>query len=101
MYWLIGNLLIDRNNRIKVYGIIAEVVNYFKKRRIFIWMFSEGIRSRGRGLLSFKIGVFYAVIAAGVSIIFVCVFIISNKINFNRLYNGLVIVEMLSLIDVS
>lgn len=48
LYWLTGNLLIDRNNRTKAHGTIAEVVNHFKKRRISIWMFPEGTRSRGR-----------------------------------------------------
>lgn len=45
LYWLTGNLLIDRNNRTKAHGTIAEVVNHFKKRRISIWMFPEGTRS--------------------------------------------------------
>lgn len=30
LYWLTGNLLIDRNNRTKAHGTIAEVVNAFK-----------------------------------------------------------------------
>ena len=30
LYWLTGNLLIDRNNRAKAHGTIAEVVNHFK-----------------------------------------------------------------------
>lgn len=64
-------------------------------------MFPEGTRSRGRGLLPFKTGAFHAAIAAGVPIIPVCVSTTSNKINLNRLHNGLVIVEMLPPIDVS
>ncbi|STW04562.1 1-acyl-sn-glycerol-3-phosphate acyltransferase [Klebsiella grimontii] len=58
LYWLTGNLLIDRNNRAKAHGTIAEVVNAFKKRNISFWMFPEGTRSRGRGLLPFKTGAF-------------------------------------------
>ncbi len=42
LYWLTGNLLIDRNNRTKAHGTIAEVVNAFKKRKISFWMFPEG-----------------------------------------------------------
>lgn len=64
-------------------------------------MFPEGTRSRGRGLLPFKTGAFHAAIAAGVPIIPVCVSTTSNKINLNRLHNGLVIVEMLPPIDIS
>ena len=101
LYWLTGNLLIDRNNRAKAHSTIAEVVNHFKKRKISIWMFPEGTRSRGRGLLPFKTGAFHAAIAAGVPIIPVCVSNTSNKINLNRLNNGLVIVEMLPPVDTS
>ncbi len=101
LYWLTGNLLIDRNNRAKAHGTIAEVVKQIQKRNISIWMFPEGTRSRGRGLLPFKTGAFHAAIAAGVPIIPVCVSTTSNKINLNRLRNGLVIVEMLPPIDIT
>ncbi|HEX4501556.1 MAG TPA: 1-acylglycerol-3-phosphate O-acyltransferase [Scandinavium sp.] len=101
LYWLTGNLLIDRNNRAKAHTTISEVVNAFKNRKISFWMFPEGTRSRGRGLLPFKTGAFHAAIAAGVPIIPVCVSNTSNKINLNRLNNGLVIVEMLQPIDTS
>lgn len=101
LYWLAGNLLIDRNNRTKAHGTIAEVVSHFRKRSISIWMFPEGTRSRGRGLLPFKTGAFHAAIAAGVPIIPVCASNTSNKIKLNRWNNGLVIVEMLPPIDVS
>ena len=99
LYWLTGNLLIDRNNRAKAHGSIAQVVKHIQKRNISVWMFPEGTRSRGRGLLPFKTGAFHAAIAAGVPIIPVCVSGTSNKINLNRLKNGLVIVEMLPPID--
>ena len=99
LYWLTGNLLIDRNNRAKAHSTIAEVVKAFNNRKISFWMFPEGTRSRGRGLLPFKTGAFHAAIAAGVPIIPVCVSNTSDKINLNRLNNGLVIVEMLPPID--
>ncbi|RAU51740.1 1-acylglycerol-3-phosphate O-acyltransferase [Pseudocitrobacter sp. RIT415] len=99
LYWLTGNLLIDRNNRAKAHSTIAEVVKAFNNRKISFWMFPEGTRSRGRGLLPFKTGAFHAAIAAGVPIIPVCVSNTSDKIKLNRLNNGLVIVEMLPPID--
>ena len=101
LYWLTGNLLIDRDDRAKARGTIGQLVDEFNSKRISIWMFPEGTRSRGRGLLPFKTGAFHAAIAAGVPIIPVCVSTTSNKINLNRLHNGLVIVEMLPPIDVS
>lgn len=101
LYWLTGNLLIDRNNRAKAYDTLAKVVDSFSKRKISFWMFPEGTRSRGRGLLPFKAGAFHAAIAAGVPVIPVCVSNTANKINLNRLNNGLVIVEMLPPVDTS
>lgn len=99
LYWLTGNLLIDRNNRSKAHGTIAEVVEQFRKRKISIWMFPEGTRSRGRGLLPFKTGAFHAAIAAGVPVIPVCVSTTSNNISLNRWNNGHVIVEMMQPVD--
>ncbi|MFH8135391.1 1-acylglycerol-3-phosphate O-acyltransferase [Pantoea osteomyelitidis] len=100
LYWLTGNLLIDRDNRAKAHGTIGDVVEQFKKKNISFWMFPEGTRSRGRGLLPFKTGAFHAAVAAGVPIIPVVVSNTHGKIKLNRLKNGLVIVEMLPPVDI-
>lgn len=99
LYWLTGNLLIDRENRASAHGTIGELVAQFKKKRISFWMFPEGTRSRGRGLLPFKTGAFHAAIAAGVPIIPIVVSNTHDKIKLNRWNNGLVIIEMLPPID--
>lgn len=102
LYWLAGNILIDRANRAKAHGTIAQVVEQIKNRHLSVWMFPEGTRSRGRGLLPFKTGAFHAAISAGVPIVPVCVSSITNgRIKLNRWNNGSVIVEMLSPIDTS
>ncbi|WP_313587909.1 1-acylglycerol-3-phosphate O-acyltransferase, partial [Pantoea septica] len=101
LYWLTGNLLIDRDNRSKAHSTISQLVDQFKKKRISFWMFPEGTRSRGRGLLPFKTGAFHAAVAAGVPIIPIVVSNTHGKINLNRLKNGLVIVEMLPPVDTS
>ena len=100
LYWLTGNLLIDRDNRAKAHGTIAQEVEQVKKRNISIWMFPEGTRSRGRGLLPFKTGAFHAAIAAGVPIVPICVSS-TNNINLNRWSNGKVIVEIMPPVDTS
>lgn len=99
LYWLTGNVLIDRNNRNKSHGTIAQIVQQMKHRNLSIWMFPEGTRSRGRGLLPFKTGAFHAAISAGVPIVPICVSTTSGKVNLNRWNNGHVIVEMLPPID--
>ncbi len=101
LYWLTGNLLIDRDNRSKAHGTITQIVKQIKRKKISIWMFPEGTRSRGRGLMPFKTGAFHAAIAAGVPVVPICVSNTSNKIKINRWSNGLVIVELLPPIDTS
>lgn len=101
LYWLTGNLLIDRDNRAKAHGTIGELIEQFKKKKISFWMFPEGTRSRGRGLLPFKTGAFHAAMAAGVPIIPIVVSNTHDKIKLNRLNNGHVIIEMLPPVDTS
>ena len=94
LYWLTGNILIDRANRSKAKGTIDQVVSSMKKSDVSVWMFPEGTRSRGRGLLPFKTGAFHAAIGAKVPIIpIVCSS--TDKLKLNRWNNGHVIVEML------
>ncbi|NMT92267.1 1-acylglycerol-3-phosphate O-acyltransferase, partial [Vibrio alginolyticus] len=94
LYWLTGNILIDRANRSKAKGTIDQVVNSMKESDVSVWMFPEGTRSRGRGLLPFKTGAFHAAIGAEVPIIpIVCSS--TDHIKLNRWNNGHVIVEML------
>ncbi|AFP85767.1 1-acyl-sn-glycerol-3-phosphate acyltransferase [secondary endosymbiont of Heteropsylla cubana] len=101
LYWITGNLLIDRNNNIRAHETLTKIVNIIKNQNISIWIFPEGTRSRGRGLLPFKTGAFYAAIAAGVPISPICISNTSNKIKLNRWSNGLVIIEILTPIETS
>ncbi|WP_086981475.1 1-acylglycerol-3-phosphate O-acyltransferase [Vibrio aphrogenes] len=99
LYWLTGNILIDRANRSKAMDTISQVAEQIKKSKVSVWMFPEGTRSRGRGLLPFKTGAFHAAIAAQVPIIpIVCSS--TDHLKINRWNNGHVIVEMLPPISV-
>lgn len=98
LYWLTGNILIDRANRSKAVGTIDQVVDNLKGSDVSVWMFPEGTRSRGRGLLPFKTGAFHAAIGAGLPIIpIVCSS--TGGVKLNRWNNGHVIVEMLAPIN--
>ncbi|GHA39708.1 1-acylglycerol-3-phosphate O-acyltransferase [Photobacterium aphoticum] len=101
LYWITGNILIDRENKSKARDTIAQVVDAIHQRDLSIWMYPEGTRSKGRGLLPFKSGAFRMAIAAGVPIVPVCVSSIHNKISLAKRDNGVVIAEMLDPIDVS
>ena len=101
LYWITGNIFLDRENRTKAHSTMAQLAHRINEDNLSIWMFPEGTRSRGRGLLPFQTGAFHAAISAGVPIIPVVCSTTHNKINLNRWNNGIVICEMLDPIDVS
>ncbi|URJ28103.1 1-acylglycerol-3-phosphate O-acyltransferase [Candidatus Blochmannia vicinus (nom. nud.)] len=96
LYWLCGNILINRSQSSRSHNILIKIAKSIRARDVSIWVFPEGTRSFGKGLLPFKIGAFHAAISAKVPIIPVCVSNTSNKIKLNRWSNGLVIVEIMT-----
>lgn len=101
LYWLTGNILIDRNNRAKARSTINQIVEYIRQKQVSVWIFPEGTRSRGRGLMPFKTGAFRAAIAAGVPIVPICISNTEHRIKLSRWNNGHVIVEILPPIETS
>ncbi|ALO33961.1 acyl-phosphate glycerol 3-phosphate acyltransferase [Colwellia sp. MT41] len=95
MYWLTGNILIDRNNTNKAMNTIELTANKIKNDKLSIWMFPEGTRSRGRGLLPLKTGAFRTAMRAGVPIVPVCASNQHGTIQLNRWDNGKIIIEFL------
>lgn len=98
IYWLSGNILIDRKNRSRAFDTMAQTAKKIKEKCLSIWIFPEGTRSRGKGLLPFKSGAFHTAIEAGVSMVPV---LASNQghIKLNRWNNGVVIIEMMEPIE--
>ncbi|BAP58559.1 1-acyl-sn-glycerol-3-phosphate acyltransferase PlsC [Candidatus Tachikawaea gelatinosa] len=95
LYWLTGNIFIDRKNFIKSYHVISnQVITALKKKHVSFWIFPEGKRSYSSKLLPFKTGAFYAAIKANVPIIPI-VISNTNKIRLNKLNNGTIIVKVL------
>ncbi|WP_199611155.1 1-acylglycerol-3-phosphate O-acyltransferase [Flocculibacter collagenilyticus] len=95
IYWLSGNILIDRNNRSRAAGTISQAANKIKDNKLSIWMFPEGTRSYGKGLLPFKTGAFHTAVQADVAMVPVCMNSTCKRISLNKWNNGKVIVEML------
>ncbi|ATF08910.1 1-acylglycerol-3-phosphate O-acyltransferase [Candidatus Enterovibrio altilux] len=99
LYWLTGNILIDRNNRSKSIGTIGQVIDKVKKINVSVWLFPEGTRSHGRGILPFKTGAFHAAIGAGVPIVpIVCSS--TKNLKVSRGDNGYIIVELMDPISI-
>jgi 1-acyl-sn-glycerol-3-phosphate acyltransferase len=96
IYWLSGNIMIDRKNSGKARDTLSLTADKMRERNLSIWMFPEGTRSRGKGLLPFKTGAFRLALSEKKDIIpVVCSDINHGKIKFNRWNNGVVIVESL------
>ena len=94
MYWLTGNILIDRNNRSKAADTISESARQINQRDMSVWVFPEGTRSRSRGMLPFKGGAFKLAARAGVPIVPVVTGPL-DQLSLNRWRNGTVIVQYL------
>ncbi|KFI13529.1 1-acylglycerol-3-phosphate O-acyltransferase [Vibrio coralliilyticus] len=101
LYWITGNILINRENKSQARDTIKQVAEAIHQRDLSVWVYPEGTRSKGRGLLPFKTGAFRMAIEAGVPITPMCVSTTHKKIDLNRRDNGVVISEMLEPIDVS
>ncbi|MBA6342311.1 1-acylglycerol-3-phosphate O-acyltransferase [Colwellia sp. MB02u-10] len=95
MYWLTGNILIDRKNKNKAMNTIDTTARKIREKKLSVWLFPEGTRSYGRGLLPFKSGAFRTAAKANVPIIPVCASNTHKTIDLNRWDNGKMIIEFL------
>ncbi|WP_409423886.1 1-acylglycerol-3-phosphate O-acyltransferase [Pseudoalteromonas sp. RW-H-Ap-1] len=96
LYWLSGNILIDRSNRSKAAGTISKAAAKIKQKGLSVWMFPEGTRSYGRGLLPFKTGAFHTAMSAEVPVVPVCMNTTHKTIKLNRWDNGTIYIDMLA-----
>lgn len=100
MYWLTGNILIDRKNSNKAKDTINETAERINKDGLSVWLFPEGTRSNGKGILPFKKGAFRTAEKANVPIIPICASS-TNNIKLNRWNNGKIIIEFLDPIHIN
>ncbi len=96
MYWLTGNILIDRNNRNKAMNTITLTAQKIKEQALSVWLFPEGTRSNGRGILPFKTGAFRTAAQANVPIVPICASNTHAIVKLNRWNNGKMIIEFLA-----
>ncbi len=101
MYWLTGNILIDRKNKNKAMNTIDMTAKKIREKKLSVWLFPEGTRSYGRGLLPFKTGAFRTAVKAEVPIVPICASNTHKTIDLNRWNNGKMIIELLDPITIA
>jgi 1-acyl-sn-glycerol-3-phosphate acyltransferase len=95
LFWLAGNVLIDRSNAEKARRSMLTTTETLQHRDTSIWVFPEGTRNLGKALLPFKKGAFQMAIAAGVPIVPVCVSSYSKHMRLNRWRSGRIMIRSL------
>jgi 1-acyl-sn-glycerol-3-phosphate acyltransferase len=95
LYWLAGNVLIDRGNAIQAKQAMLTTTDTLQHKDISIWVFAEGTRGHGKGLGPFKKGAFQMAINAGVPIIPLCGNNYVRGLNLNRWHSGEIILRAL------
>lgn len=94
-FWLAGNIFINRSNKEKAWETMRQVTQTIHQRGCSMYMFPEGTRSKGRGLLPFKKGAFSLAIEAGLPIVPIVFSSTHKNIDLNRWHAGSVIGEYL------
>ena len=95
LFWLAGNVLIDRGNPLRARLSIRQTTETLQHKDTSIWVFPEGTRNKGRGLLPFKRGAFQMAIDAGVPIVPVCVSTYVRDMQLNAWDSGRVMIRAL------
>lgn len=99
LLWLAGNVLIDRGNAQKAKRAMLTTTETLQHKDTSIWVFPEGTRNGGKGMLPFKKGAFQMAIAAGVPIIPVCVSTYAGQMQLNRWNSGEILIRSLPAIS--
>jgi 1-acyl-sn-glycerol-3-phosphate acyltransferase len=95
LYYLSGNILINRQNTEEAKGTLQAAQDTMKRKKISVWLFPEGTRRYGIGLGPFKKGSFHMAINSQLPIYPVVASPLKGNIDLNRWHTGTVIVEAL------
>ena len=94
LYWLSGNILIDRKNKKSAKNTIQTVSEIIRKKKLSVWIMPEGTRSKGRGILPFKKGAFHMAFDAGVPIVPVSVSPYEKALRLDKWRAGTVVLRI-------
>ena len=94
IYWLSGNIMIDRKNSGKARNTLDIAAHRIAKKKTSVWLFPEGTRSYGRGILPFKQGAFRLAKTTSEPVVMVTASNLHNKVKWNRWDNGIVLIDI-------
>jgi len=95
VYWLSGNIMIDRSNAKASINSMDQVSEAINKKGTSIWVFAEGTRSGGRGLAPFKKGAFHMALQAQCPIYPIVSSTFSGRLKLNSWISGEVIIKIM------
>lgn len=95
MYWLSGNIMIDRSNAKSSISSMDQISEAINKKGTSIWVFAEGTRSGGRGLAPFKKGAFHMAIQAQCPIYPIVSSTYSGRLKLNQRVSGEVRIKIM------
>lgn len=93
-YWLGGNILLDRANKRKALQSMNLAAKKITKNNTSVWIFPEGTRSQGRGLMDFKKGAYHLAIAGQIPIIPVSISSFHKNLLPNSFSKGEVLIKV-------
>ena len=95
IFWLAGNLLIHRGHATKAKETMTKTTQVLQTKNTSIWIFAEGTRNKGKGLLPFKKGAFIMAVEAQVPIVMICTSSYKRDWNLNKWNSSTIKIESL------
>lgn len=99
VYWLAGNILIDRKKSRQSINAMSETAEALRHKQTSIWVFPEGTRNYGKDLLPFKKGAFHIAKQAQAPIIPICASSYGRHVDLNKWRAGTILVRVLAPVE--
>ncbi|MGK5091827.1 1-acylglycerol-3-phosphate O-acyltransferase [Deltaproteobacteria bacterium TL4] len=99
VYWLSGNIFLDRKNPKSAHQRMDEVEQQLRRKRLSLWVFPEGTRSKDGKLRDFKKGAFRVAINTQLPIIPVVASSYRADLKLTRVTSAKIIVDVLNPIE--
>lgn len=95
IFWLSGNILIDRGNKEKAMKTMKAIEAYVHAKKVGIVIFPEGHRNQKEELLPFKKGAFYTAVNCQIPIVMFCVSQYARHMDLNKWNSGKIYINIL------